>query len=78
MHIYTPLAESDSTEASTMHGVRSAVACSVHGDQCIGSLRFVVSEFAANAQTCFPRSAKLQSHQCEQCCKVSQKIEGIF
>ena len=44
-HAYPhPLAESHSTEASTMHGVRLAVACSVHGDQRIGSLRFVVSE----------------------------------
>ena len=46
MHNYTPLAESDSTEASasTMHGVRHAVACGVQGEQCNGSLRFVVSE----------------------------------
>ena len=44
MHNYTPLAESDSTEASTVHGVRLAVACGVQGDQHTGSLRLVVLE----------------------------------
>ena len=44
MHKYTPLAESDSTEASTMHGVRHAVACSVQGDEYTGSLKFMVLE----------------------------------
>ena len=44
MHNYTPLAESESTEASTTHGVRHAVACGVHGEQDSGSLRFAVSE----------------------------------
>ena len=39
MHKYTPLAESDSTEASTMHGVRLAVACGVHCKHVDGSLK---------------------------------------
>ena len=39
MHNYTPLAESDSTEASTMHGVRLAVACGIQCEHSSGSLK---------------------------------------
>ena len=36
-----------------MHGVRHAVACGVHCEQCDGSLRFVVSELRQNAHASF-------------------------
>ena len=79
MHNYTPLAESHSTEAQTMHGVRLAVACGVHCKHADGSLKVRgVRIMAKCMHTHFPRRAAIRSISASNVSRVSRGIRGML
>ena len=79
MHIYTPLAESDSTEAQTMHGVRLAVACGVHCKHADGSLKVRGVQIMAECMhTHFLRRAAMESISASEVSRVSEVLGAYY
>ena len=79
MHNYTPGAESDSTEAQTMHGVRLAVACGAHCKHADGSLKVRgVRIMAECMRTHFPLRAAMKSISASRVSRVSKVINRPF
>ena len=77
MHNYTPLAESDSTEAQTMHGVRLAVACGVHCKHVDGSLKVRgVRIMPECMHTHFQRRAAMKSISASEVSRVSKVLKA--
>ena len=77
MYKYTPLAESDSTEAQTMHGVRLAVACGVHCKHAEGSLKVRgvrITAVCMHTHThTFPVARCRKGYQCERYFKGKER-----
>ena len=81
MHKYTPLAESDSTEAQTMHGVRLAVAYGVHCKHVEGSLKVRGVRITAECmQTLFQWRAavKAKAISASDISRVEKETRGIL
>ena len=79
MHNYTPLAESDSTEAQTMHGVRLAVACGVHCKHADGSWKVRgVRIMAECMHTHFLRRAAIESISASEVSRVSEVLGAYY
>ena len=79
MHKYTRLAESDSTEAQTMHGVRLAVACGVHCKHVDGSLKVRgVRIMAECMHTHFQRRAAMESVSASRVTRVSEGLGAYY
>ena len=79
MHNYTPLAESDSTDAQTMHGVRLAVACGVHCKHAVGSLKVRgVRIMAGCMHTHFLRRAAMKSISPSRVSRVSRVLGAHY